>query len=151
MAGLACLALALLALGAALALHPAPLKAQTVSDGGTARTHMGVASCAGSTCHGRSVASGTPIRQDELLRWQEESSPTGAHSRAWRVIGEPRGVAIARRLGSRPFNRQEMEALFLGKSGTPFKVSNAVDMSLWVGAKTAPQLMAVKVGSMKHR
>lgn len=99
MAGFACLALALLALGAALALHPAPLKAEAAADGGTLRAHMGVASCAGSTCHGRSVASGIPVRQDELLRWQEESSPTGAHSRAWRVIGEPRGQAIARRLG----------------------------------------------------
>ncbi|WP_421848182.1 multiheme c-type cytochrome [Novosphingobium sp.] len=99
MAGLACLALALAALGGALILHSAPLRAETATDGGTLRAHMGVASCAGSTCHGRSVASGTPVRQDELLRWQEESSPTGAHSRAWRVIGEPRGQAIARRLG----------------------------------------------------
>lgn len=99
LAGLACLAMALLALGTALALHPAPLSAQSADASEVRRAHMGVASCAGSTCHGRSVASGTPIRQDELLRWQEESSPTGAHSRAWRVIGEPRGQAIARRLG----------------------------------------------------
>ena len=99
LAGFACLAMALLALGTALALHPAPLSAQSADASEVRRAHMGVASCAGSTCHGRSVASGTPIRQDELLRWQEESSPTGAHSRAWRVIGEPRGQAIARRLG----------------------------------------------------
>ena len=98
LAGTLCLAIAAFSLGAPLILSPAPLQAQSAA-GGSLRAHMGVASCAGSTCHGRSVASGTPVRQDELLRWQEESSPTGAHSRAWRVIGEPRGLAIARRLG----------------------------------------------------
>jgi len=98
-AGTMCLVIAVIALGAALSLSSAPLQAQSAARESPLRARMGVASCAGSTCHGRSVASGTPVRQDELLRWQEESSPTGAHSRAWRVIGEPRGVAIARRLG----------------------------------------------------
>ncbi len=63
------------------------------------RIHQGVASCAGSMCHGHSVADGAPIRGDEILRWQEESSPSGAHSRAYRVIREPRGAAIIRRMG----------------------------------------------------
>lgn len=62
-------------------------------------THLGVASCSGTTCHGRHEATGKIVRQDELLRWQEESSPTGAHSRAWRVLAEPRGRAIGARLG----------------------------------------------------
>lgn len=99
----ACALMAAIALGSALALPSAPLQAQSASNNhsseGTPGGHMGVASCAGSTCHGRTVASGTPVRQDELQRWQEESSPAGAHSRAWRVIGEPRGAAIVRRLG----------------------------------------------------
>lgn len=98
LAGALCLAMAAAAFTAALTLPTFPVQAQA-SASGSLRAHMGVASCAGSTCHGRSVASGTPVRQDELLRWQEESSPTGAHSRAWRVIGEPRGIAIVRRLG----------------------------------------------------
>lgn len=93
---LLCLAMASAALSAAL-LAPAPLKAESAAPGG--RAHQGVASCAGSTCHGRSVPSGTPVRQDELARWQEESSPGGAHSRAWRVVEAPRGQEIARRLG----------------------------------------------------
>lgn len=93
----ACLAMALGALGVAATLSTAPVRAENTPV--ALRAHMGVASCAGSTCHGRSVASGTPVRQDELLRWQEESSPTGAHSRAWRVVEEPRGQSIARRLG----------------------------------------------------
>lgn len=93
--GALCLAIAALL----LALPSAPLKAGSAAPETPLRAHMGVASCAGSTCHGRSVPSGTPVRQDELQRWQEESSPGGAHSRAWRVIGEPRGQAIVRRLG----------------------------------------------------
>ncbi|MFZ5742219.1 MAG: multiheme c-type cytochrome [Pseudomonadota bacterium] len=87
--------------GAALAVSafvsPAPLQAQGAQS--ALRGHAGVASCAGSTCHGRSAADGPVVRQDELMRWQEESSPSGAHSRAWRVVQEPRGQAIVRRMG----------------------------------------------------
>ncbi|MBC7985656.1 MAG: hypothetical protein H7X93_03160, partial [Sphingomonadaceae bacterium] len=64
-----------------------------------ARTHVGVASCSGSTCHGRQEADGEIVRQDELLRWQEPSSATGAHSRAFAVLSQPRGLRIARELG----------------------------------------------------
>jgi hypothetical protein len=66
---------------------------------GAARTHEGVASCAGSACHGRQVASGPDIRHDEIKTWQVETGPSGAHSRAWRALTEPRGQAIAARLG----------------------------------------------------
>ena len=96
------LVMALCALAAAFLIAPSPLKAEqgTGSSGADSRrAHMGVASCAGSTCHGRSIADGTPVSQNEILRWQEESSPTGAHSRAYRVIREPRGQAIVRRMG----------------------------------------------------
>jgi hypothetical protein len=92
-----CVAMALSAFAAAFLIAPAPLNAQ--GSGEVRRAHMGVASCAGSTCHGRPIGDGTPVRQDELLRWQEESSPGGAHSRAYRVIRESRGQAIIRRMG----------------------------------------------------
>ena len=61
--------------------------------------HLGVGSCAGSTCHGRSEATGAVVRQDEIRIWQDDSSPAGAHSRAWRVLGEPRARLIAAKLG----------------------------------------------------
>lgn len=93
----ACLAMAAAAMGVSSLVSPAAVQAQ--GTGATLRAHSGVASCAGSTCHGRSAADGAVVRQDELLRWQEESSPSGAHSRAWRVVQEPRGQAIARRMG----------------------------------------------------
>ncbi len=61
--------------------------------------YVGVATCGGSTCHGRSEANGKIVRQDELRLWQDPSSPAGAHSRAWQVLAEPRSRAIAARLG----------------------------------------------------
>ena len=94
-----CLAMALSAIAAAFLIAPSPLKAEQSAGGEVRRAHMGVASCAGSTCHGRSIGDGTPVSQNEILRWQEESSPTGAHSRAYRVIREGRGQAISRRMG----------------------------------------------------
>ena len=91
-------AAALLAgLAALVGLLPASAVATLQPLGGP--THVGVASCSGSTCHGRSEATGKIVRQDELRIWQDESSPSGAHSRAWRVLTEPRSKAIARRLG----------------------------------------------------
>ncbi len=62
-------------------------------------SHVGVASCAGSTCHGRSEPTGKIVRQDEILHWQDASSRTGAHSRAYAVLAGPRGQAIASKLG----------------------------------------------------
>jgi hypothetical protein len=88
---------ALFAFAAFLVLHPIGASAmlQDVSAG----SFVGVATCGGTTCHGRSEANGAVVRQDELMIWQDTSSPAGAHSRAWRVLREPRSKAIAARLG----------------------------------------------------
>lgn len=61
--------------------------------------HLGVGSCANSTCHGRQEPTGAVVRQDEILRWQDSTTPAGSHSRAWSVLGEARGRAIAAKLG----------------------------------------------------
>jgi hypothetical protein len=68
---------------------------------GAAR-HEGVASCSGSTCHGRQVPTGRGVRQTEIATWQDPSSQAGAHSRSWQVLGEERAKAIAARLGFGP-------------------------------------------------
>ena len=73
--------------------------AAQASAGGGSGVHVGVASCGGTTCHGRSEGNGAVVRQDELMLWQDPASPAGAHSRAQRVLGEPRSREIARRLG----------------------------------------------------
>jgi hypothetical protein len=72
-----------------------PVRATGASDD----THLGVASCAGSTCHGRLEADGAVVRQDEILRWQEPSSPAGKHSQAYSVLLGKRSGQIARNLG----------------------------------------------------
>lgn len=64
-----------------------------------AGSYEGVASCAGSTCHGRNEGDGKVVRQDELRLWQDPSSPAGAHSRATAVLASPRGERIAAALG----------------------------------------------------
>lgn len=61
--------------------------------------YEGVASCAGSTCHGRAEGNGAVVRQDELRLWQEPSSRGGAHSRAFAGLVSPRGERIAGALG----------------------------------------------------
>ena len=59
----------------------------------------GVASCAGTTCHGRMEADGAVVRQDELARWQEPSTPGGAHSRAFSMLSGRRAHQITATLG----------------------------------------------------
>jgi len=66
---------------------------------GAAGRYEGVASCAGSTCHGRNEGDGKVVRQDELRIWQEPSSKSGAHSRAYAALASARGQRIASSLG----------------------------------------------------
>ncbi len=60
---------------------------------------QGVASCSGTTCHGRLEADGAVVRQDELKLWQEPSTPGGAHSRAFAVLSGTRARQITATLG----------------------------------------------------
>src|SRR5471030_770515 len=65
-------------------------------------THEGVASCGGSTCHGRLAPTGKEVRQNELITWQDPSSAAGTHSQAWQVLNRTRAQAITQRLGLGP-------------------------------------------------
>jgi hypothetical protein len=80
----------------------AQAEAQAQAQSGGAGNFLGVATCGGTTCHGRSVAN-TPdigvVRQDEILIWQDPASAAGAHSRAFAILQEPRSRQIAQNLG----------------------------------------------------
>jgi hypothetical protein len=76
-----------------------PVLSPVRASGASNNTHLGVASCAGSTCHGRLEADGAVVRQDEVLRWQEPSSPAGKHSQAYSALLGKRSGQIARNLG----------------------------------------------------
>jgi hypothetical protein len=98
--------------GAGLALAvfgmAGPADSAPTASGRQSFRHEGVASCGGSTCHGRQEATGITVRQNELLTWQDDSSAAGAHSRAYRVLLEPRSQRIAAKLGIGPANKAEM-------------------------------------------
>ncbi|OYY76264.1 MAG: hypothetical protein B7Y43_15950 [Sphingomonas sp. 28-62-20] len=66
---------------------------------GQGASFEGVASCAGSTCHGRMEADGAVVRQDELMQWQNPASQGGAHSRAFSVLLGDRARQITATLG----------------------------------------------------
>ncbi|MDH7971205.1 multiheme c-type cytochrome [Sphingomonas sp. AR_OL41] len=92
-------------LGAALALGALLLSLFITPPSGAgaadrvAPAFQGVASCAGTTCHGRLEADGAVVRQDELKLWQEPSTPGGAHSRAFTVLNGTRAHQITATLG----------------------------------------------------
>lgn len=114
--------------------------AMAAASAGRGGIHLGVASCAGSTCHGRSENDGRIVRQDELMRWQEESSPSGSHSRAYRVLAEPRGQAIAQRLGLGAATSAPMclgchaDPVAAGQTGPRFQISDGVGCEACHGA-----------------
>jgi len=82
-----------------LALWPIGGRATAQSARVSGATYVGVATCGGTTCHGRSEADGAVVRQDELRLWQDPATAAGAHSRAWAVLREDRSQQIGRRLG----------------------------------------------------
>lgn len=64
--------------------------------------HLGVASCAGSTCHGAVKPSrGSPVRQDEYLIWSQNTDPhrIDSHHKAYAVLLGKRALRIAHNLG----------------------------------------------------
>ena len=107
----------------------APVDAATSGD---RNIHLGVASCAGTTCHGRMEADGRIVRQDELMRWQEPSTPGGAHSRAFAVLSNMRSRQIARNLGIGNASASPLclgchaDPAPAGKRGARFQLSDGV-------------------------
>ncbi|MEA3046957.1 MAG: hypothetical protein QOJ53_1289 [Sphingomonadales bacterium] len=102
--------------------------AQSSTTGGA--TYLGVASCGGTTCHGRSHADGPVVRQDELMLWQDPATAAGAHSRAWDVLRGERSQAIGRRLGIGDPSSAPMclgcHATPAGRRGARFQTSDGV-------------------------
>ena len=78
----------------------------------------------------------SPEPKPELIAWARTPSPARALSRGLdrdRAVDETGGqVAVFGRLGSRPFNRAEMERLFLNRRGIPWKVSDQADLADWM-------------------
>ena len=79
----------------------------------------------------------SPAPMPELIAWAKTPTPAIAMSKGLdrdRAVDETGGqMAVFGRLGSRPFTREEMERMFMTRSGVPWKVSDEVDMKRWVG------------------
>ncbi len=102
--------------------------------------YEGVATCAGSTCHGRAEGNGAVVRQDEISTWQSPSSQSGAHSRAYAVLAGKRGQQIASSLGLGPATQAAdclgCHATFAPKAqrGPRFNLSDGVSCESCHGA-----------------
>jgi hypothetical protein len=83
----------------------------------------------------------SPRPAPELIAWARTPSPALALSKGLdrdRAVDEAGGqIAVFGRLGSRPFNRREMERLFLNSRRLPYRVSDAGTMQDWVSPQTA--------------
>lgn len=137
-AGALCVAIAIFV--CAFAVLTGRTASAAADPAGNRGVHEGVASCAGSTCHSRQVDSGLNVRQNELITWQDPSSPAGIHSRAWRVLTEPRGQAIARRMGIGPAqNAKECLGCHADPAparGARFQISDGVGCEACHGASS---------------
>ena len=122
---------------AAFAAAMALFAASAASGGQGGARLMGVASCAGSTCHGRAEGNGAVVRQDEIASWQEPSSPSGAHSRAYAALTTLRGRQIGATLGIEPTSATEClgcHATIGGTRGPEFQLSDGVGCESCHGA-----------------
>ena len=92
--------------------------------------HLGVASCAGSNCHGSTSAEppSQGVLHNEYLTWQRKD----AHARAYRDLLAPRALAIGRRLGiSEPAQSEtcldcHTDDVPANKRGSRFSLSDGV-------------------------
>jgi hypothetical protein len=78
----------------------------------------------------------SPAPMPELIAWAKTPTPALALSKGLdrdRAVDETGGqMAVFGRLGSRPFNRAEMEKLFLSTRGIPYKVIDEPSMQDYV-------------------
>ena len=78
----------------------------------------------------------SPDPKPHLIAWRKTESPALALSKGLdrdRGVDETGGqIAIFGRIGSRPFNRSEMEKLFLRKDGSVWNVSDKAEAKDWI-------------------
>ena len=78
----------------------------------------------------------SPEPRPELIAWARTRSPAIALSKGLdrdRAVDETgHQIAVTGRLGSRPFNRPEMERMFRSADGAVFRVTDDVRMDDWI-------------------
>lgn len=85
----------------------------------------------------------SPAPKPELIAWARTPSAALSVSKGLdrdRAVDESgHQMAIFGRLGSRPFKRDEMERFFTDRWGRPYRVTDAVDMTAWLGTGMVQQ------------
>jgi len=83
----------------------------------------------------------SPRPVPELIAWARTPSPALAMSKGLdrdRAVDETgHQIAVFGRLGSRPFNRTEMQRMYLNSRGIPYQVQDNGTMEDWVGPRMA--------------
>ena len=83
----------------------------------------------------------SPRPVPELIAWARTPSPALAMSKGLdrdRAVDETGNqIAVFGRLGSRPFNRTEMQRLYLNSRGIPYQVQDQGTMQDWSGPRVA--------------
>jgi hypothetical protein len=80
----------------------------------------------------------SPAPKPELIAWAKTAAPALALSKGLdrdRAVDETgHQIAVFGRLGSRPFNRPEMERFFIDAFDRPYRVSDDPDLAAWMAA-----------------
>ncbi len=83
----------------------------------------------------------SPRPVPQLIAWARTPSPALAMSKGLdrdRAVDETGGqIAVFGRLGSRPFNRTEMQRMYMNSRGLPYQVQDSGTMDDWVGPRIA--------------
>lgn len=81
-----------------LSIHAAAAQAESPLPYQSSDSHLGVASCAGSTCHGSTIPRQSNVEQDEYLVWSGDEYPD-KHASAYEVLFNDQSNRIAENLG----------------------------------------------------
>lgn len=110
--------------------------------------HLGVASCAGSTCHGAvAPLPGSNVLQNEFITWHEKDK----HSKAYKVLLNQQSKRIAKNLGLKSAHTAEIclnchsDNVPQNKRHSTFKISDGVTCEAchggagrWIGTHITP-------------
>lgn len=113
--------------------------------------HLGVASCAGSTCHGAvQPLKGSTVAQNEYITWSRRDK----HAKAYAVLGNERSQRIARNLGLADARTSQIcldchaDNVPADRRGPQFQISDGVGCeACHGGAKT---WLGVHISGAKH-
>lgn len=135
------------ALGIGLVLSTGGAMAQSAQDG----IHLGVSTCAGSTCHGRVERfANSPIAQNEYLIWSQKDP----HAKAYKALESERGKRIAQNLGLGAATSAEMclgchtDNAPAAKRSRQFQLSDGVGCETCHGA--AEKWLGIHVAGSPH-